>query len=84
MNFSEFKKELKNINFKSDKEWELFLPYDTKREIIQKIIDKCREHLLLNWHIIFGEESELVPQPYIKIYWDKNNLTPPRNDAISV
>jgi len=77
MNFSEFTKELNGIQYKSDKEWEIFLPYDTKREEIQKIIDVSREHLLVDWHIIFGDITEENPTPYIKMCWDRKDLTTP-------
>ena len=71
MNFKDFKKELKKVDYKSKKDWEIFLPFDVTREKIQSVIDLSREHMLVDWHVIFPEITEKVPEPDIKIYWDR-------------
>jgi hypothetical protein len=75
MTFNEFKKELKGIKYRSKKDWEIFLPYDTKRETLQIVIDKCREHLLLDWHIYYKDETEEDKTPDIEISWNRKDLT---------
>jgi len=70
MNFKDFRKQLKGIKYKSDKDWELFLPFNTKAETIQKIITVCRENLIVDWHIVFGEVTKQIPEPETRMYWD--------------
>ena len=71
MIFNEFKKELKGIKYHSEKDWEILLPYDTKIEVLQTIIDKCKENMLLDWHRTHSE----VEGEDIRFYWDRKNLT---------
>ena len=75
MSFNDFKKELKDIKYRSEKDWEIFLPFNTKREKIQFIIDKCREYLLIDWHIIYTEVTEKIPEPEIFMWWEKKIRT---------
>ena len=73
MNFKDFKKELKEIEglkFTSKKEWEIFLPYGTSREVIQEVLYKCRAHLLITWHIVYSDITETKPEPDVRMYWD--------------
>ena len=71
MNFKDFKKELKDIKFKSKKDWEIFLPYGAERETVQSVIGFCRKHMIVDWHIIFPSPTEKEPEPDIRIYWDR-------------
>ena len=71
MTFNEFKKELKGIKYSSKKDWEILLPFDTKIEVLQTIIDKCKENMLLDWHRVHGG----VEREDILFYWDRKNLT---------
>jgi hypothetical protein len=70
MKFKDFQKELKGIKYRSEKDWEILLSFNTKREMIQVILDKCREKMLTAWHIIYSEPTEQVPEPEIRMYWD--------------
>lgn len=69
------------IVYRSPEEWKLYLPRDTSREKVQSIINKCRDLLLTNWHIIypdypfqFADEPDPAPPPDIFIYWDVKSL----------
>ena len=75
MTFAEFKKELSGIKYSSKKDWQIFLPFDTKRETLQKILDICKEHLMVDWHVVYGNETVENPSPEIKIFWDRKDLT---------
>ena len=71
MNFKDFKKELKDsgLNFKSKKDWELFLPHKTNTESVQSLVAICRKNMLVNWHIIFPELVDEKDKPEIWVYW---------------
>jgi hypothetical protein len=68
--FKDFQKEIKGIKYRSKKDWEMFLPFNTSKEDIQTIIDQCRKDNITNWHIIYSEVNDKIPEPEIKIYWD--------------
>ena len=72
--FKEFQKELEEIKYRSEKKWEIFLPFDTSREVIQTIIEKCRKHYLTNWHIVYPEPTNKIPEPEVEMFWDKKVL----------
>lgn len=71
MTFKEFEKHLKDIKYTVNGDWDISLSYDAKPERVQKLIDICREHLILDWHVIHGEVTEEIPEPDIRIYWDR-------------
>jgi hypothetical protein len=69
MNFNDFQKKLKNIRYRTEKEWEIFLPFSTSTETIQKIITICRNDMLINWHLKILDSTEEIPEPELKMYW---------------
>jgi hypothetical protein len=72
ISFAEFVKDFKNIkgfDLRVSEDWNIFLPYNTSKEAIQLFINKCREKLIVNWHIKYGEVTKLNPTPDIWIYW---------------
>lgn len=76
VSFSALKKEinaeLKGIGVKSTQEWEIFLPgKKVDQQVIDKIIKICRNHMIIDWHIYFGEETEECPNPEVRITWDR-------------
>lgn len=73
MSFKEFEKHLKGIKYKVKGDWDIRLKHGTKPETIQKIIDVCKEHLVIDWHIIYPEETEKELEPDIEVYWDRKN-----------
>ena len=77
MKFKEFEKHLKGIPYTASDEWTIDLPHGTKQEVIQKVIDICKDLLIIDWHIIYPEPTEFCPEPRITIYWDRNDLTSP-------
>ena len=72
MTFEDLKIEFKKngIIFKSKKDWEIFIPFLCGDDI-RNIIMICRENLIIDWHIIFGEITDECQEPDVKIYWDR-------------
>lgn len=73
MKFDEFQKLLKGIKYRVIQEWDIALPFNTDQETIQKILDICREHLLVDWHVVYPDPTELTPEPETNMYWDRKN-----------
>ena len=71
MTFKEFEKHLKGIKYTANGAWDISLPYESKD--VQKLIDICREHLIVDWHITYPEPTEDVPNPTIFFYWDRTD-----------
>jgi len=69
MNFNDFQKKLKGIKYRTEKEWEIFLPFSTSTETVQKIIAICRNDMLINWHLKIPEVTEEIPSPELRMYW---------------
>ena len=72
VNFQDFIKDFKDIkgfDFKISEDWNILTPYDTSKEAIQLFINKCREKLMVNWHIKYGDVTGLNPTPDTWIYW---------------
>ena len=73
MKFADFQKKLKGVRFRVVDAWSFGLPFGTDREKIQIIIDICRDNLIVDWHIVYVQPTEAVPEPEISIYWDRND-----------
>lgn len=73
MKFEDFKKSLKGIEYKSGKDWEIFLPYSARHDDVKKVIEICRNHLMVNWHLNIPEPTPEIPEPEIKMWWEKSS-----------
>ena len=69
MKFEDFKKQLNGIKYAGVVEWKINLPFKTKQETIQKLLNICRDNLTVNWHIYYPEPTEQNPEPDIEITW---------------
>ena len=67
--FKEFVKDI-GVEYESDKDWEMWLPFKSTREDIQKVIDRCRATSMVDWHIKYKNITDDNLEPKIKIYWD--------------
>jgi hypothetical protein len=74
VNFKEFEKELKGIRYRSIADWEILMPFNTKPEMLQRVIQKCRDFLLIDWHVIISDPTEENPEPELRMYWDRMNI----------
>ncbi len=72
--FKEFEKALRGIRYHSITDWEILMPFNTKPEMLQRVIQKCREFLLIDWHVTFADPTEENPEPEIRMYWDRMNI----------
>ena len=73
MKFEEFHKKLESIKHEVIGKWDISLPFDTTSETIQKIIHICRENFIVEWHIIYKNPTNMIPEPAINIYWDRKD-----------
>lgn len=73
MDFKDFQKGLKDVKYlkyRTEKDWEIFLPYNIPIEKFQAVIVKCRELLQTKWHVVFTEPTSEIPEPEIKMWWE--------------
>ena len=70
MEFKEILKKIKGFEYRTEKDWEIFVPIKTSTEIIQELIQAFREEGMTDWHFIIPIEED----GDIKIYWDKKDI----------
>ena len=71
--WKKFKAAIKGVKYRSEQDWELFIPYDdTTRKQLDIIFSACRNLILPTWHlkhpILTEENPELKPES--RMYWD--------------
>jgi len=68
--FKDLLKSVKGIKYRTEKDWEIFLPHKTSQEKIRMLIEKLRETEYINWHLVFPEPTVESDEPEIRMWWD--------------
>lgn len=71
VNFDDFYQEIHDkVKCRRGRGQEIFLPFSVTQEQIKSIILKCREKMMVNWHLEFTEPDEKNPEPEVRMYWN--------------